>query len=401
MYEDAYFSKVVTFHAWKHTLKFRMSQDLFSSHDIDSGTRFLLRTIFEAQYERPTKILDVGCGYGPIGLTLKSLFPDSIAHLVDRDALAIDYSRQNASLNGLSNINIYGGLGYDALRETDFDLIVSNIPGKAGESVISYLLKESVYHLSHNGVVAMVVVSPLEPLVEEILNTTPAIEVLLMRTRSGYSVFHYRFINGSQIPPLGQSALERGIYDRANSEYHIGDLEFTIRSAYGLPEFDTLNFGSELVIQAINGLPKSSIQQAVILNPGQGQVPVSIWKLLQPERIILVDRDLLALRYSRINLNQNKCPDKKITLSHQPNLELANEDETDIFIIRLREENRDVNNIIIKQASENLAKNGVILVTASSTGITRLENDIQSSGILSIKSRKRRRRNSLLVLKHK
>ena len=101
MDEDVYFHKTVTFRAWKHSLQFRTSQELFSSHDIDTGTKFLLRTIVEADYGNFQRILDVGCGYGPLGLTLKSLHPDSIVHLFDRDALAVEYSRQNAELNGL------------------------------------------------------------------------------------------------------------------------------------------------------------------------------------------------------------------------------------------------------------------------------------------------------------
>jgi len=401
MDEDSNFSKTVTFRAWKASLKFKISQDLFSSHDIDTGTKFLLRTIVEAQYKKPTKILDLGCGYGPIGLTLKSVFTDSIVHMVDRDALAVDYSHQNARLNGLSNIDVYGGLGYDDLKTTGFDLIVSNIPGKTGETVISYLLKESVYHLNPDGMVAVVVVKPLEQLVENVLKNTPTIDVLLKKTRPGHSVFHYRFRNERQVPPPSQSALGRGIYDRTNSEFKVGDLKFKIRGAYGLPEFDSLSFDSEMLMQALLNIPKSPVRPIVIFNPGQGQIPVTVWKLFGPERMILVDRDLLALRYSKINLSQSKCPGERITLSHQPGMALADEGETDLFVIRLREESRSVNNLIIKEASEKLAKNGVILVAASSTGITRLVADIQTFGNLSIRSRKRWRRNSLLVLNHK
>src|SRR4030042_2630177 len=108
MDEDVYFPKTVTFRAWKHSLQFRTSQELFSSHDIDTGTRFLLRTIVEAGYGNFPRILDAGCGYGPLGLTLKSLHPDSIVHLFDRDVLAVAYSRQNAELNELDGVDISG-----------------------------------------------------------------------------------------------------------------------------------------------------------------------------------------------------------------------------------------------------------------------------------------------------
>ena len=143
MPEDAYYKKTVVFNAWKQSLKFRVSQELFSSHDVDAGTKLLLRTIVDADYPKPRSILDLGCGYGPLGLTLKSLYRDASVHLVDKDALAVDYSRQNAELNGLDGMNIYASLGYDDINHTDFDLIVSNIPGKAGEPVIAYLTQGS------------------------------------------------------------------------------------------------------------------------------------------------------------------------------------------------------------------------------------------------------------------
>ena len=396
MNEDVFFKKIITFRAWKHSLQFRVSQDLFSSHDIDLGTKLLLRTIIEAGYDRFQKVLDIGCGYGPIGLTLKSVFGSALVHMVDRDALAVEYSRQNAILNKLTDIEVYGGLGYDDLKTAGFDLIVSNIPAKAGESAISYLLKKAAYYLASNGVVAVVVVTPLEQLVEKVLSSTPAINVLLKRTRPGHSVFHYQFGNELQSLRSDHSALERGVYDRTSSEFRAGSLKFPIRTAYGLPEFDSLSYGSELVMRVLQSLPKSAVQRAAIFNPGQGHLAVAVWKLLRPERIVLVDRDLLALRYSQLNLSLNECPDESVVLSHQSVVALPNEAETDLFVIKLREESREVNSMVVKQASEKLSKKGTILVSASSTATTRLIDDLK--GVLGVRSKERWRGNSVLVL---
>jgi 16S rRNA (guanine1207-N2)-methyltransferase len=87
---DAYYHKTIAFSFWKQRLQFRTSQQLFSAHAIDAGTKFLLRTIIEAAYPPPRHILDVGCGYGTLGLTLNSLHPASLFHLFDRDALAVE-----------------------------------------------------------------------------------------------------------------------------------------------------------------------------------------------------------------------------------------------------------------------------------------------------------------------
>ena len=214
MLEDIYYKKTINFKAWKHSFQFKTAQELFSSHDIDIGTRQLLRTIVEAGYAGLSKILDLGCGYGPLGLTLKALYPDSLVHLVDKDALALEYSRQNADLNHLGGTEIYASLGYDDLKGRDFDLIVSNIPGKAGEPVIAYLLREAVQFLSARGIVAVVVVNPLESVVGKILSETPGVEVILKRDWADHTVFHYRFSGPQVVSEFPPSAVERGIYNR-------------------------------------------------------------------------------------------------------------------------------------------------------------------------------------------
>ena len=398
MNNDVYFKKIIPFHAWKQRLEFKVSQDLFSSFDIDQGTKFLLRSIVEANYQKLKTILDLGCGYGPIGLTLKSMMNDCTVHMVDVDALAIEYSRQNMELNGLADVNVYASLGYDDVKRTDFDLIVSNIPGKAGEPVIKHLLIEAGHFLAPNGLAAIVVVTPLEPLVENVLGNTAGIEVLLKRTRPGHTVFHYRF-NGEFLTTRPEkNALERGIYDRAKLNFKINKFEFPMRVAFSLPEFDSLSYNSELISNGLFNMLKSKIQRAVVFNPDQGHLGVIIQKLFQPEKIALVDRNLLALRYSKLNLILNKCPDENISIFHEINMEIGNIFEVDLFAIRLREENREANLLILKQASEKLSKRGTILVAASSTGITRLCDDIEPLKLFTVKARERRRGNSLLIL---
>ena len=188
-----YFKKLLTFRFWRQEIQFRVSQDLFSSHQIDAGTQFLLRAIKDLNQGQFSKILDLGCGYGPIGLTLKKLSGTACVHMVDRDALAAEYSRQNADINGLSGVSVYGSLGYDDVRSRDFDLIASNIPAKAGQVVISHLLRYSVHYLRPGGVVVVVVVAPIERMVDEVLRNSPGISLLFKRSRRGHIVFGYQF----------------------------------------------------------------------------------------------------------------------------------------------------------------------------------------------------------------
>ena len=97
----------------------------------------------------------------------------------------------------------------------------------------------------------------------------------------------------------------------------------------------------------------------------------------------------------------NKCPDEKIEVFHQIDMDLVNISEVDLFAIRLREENREANLLMIKQASEKLAKSGLIIAAGSSTGISRLCDDIEPLKFFRIKERERWRGNSLLILQYK
>src|SRR4030043_54910 len=387
---DVYYHKTIAFRAWKQSLQFRPSRQLFSSHDIDTGTKFLLRSIVEAGYPPFQRILDVGCGYGPLGLTLKSLFPASLVHLFDRDALAVEYSRQNTSLNGLNGVEIYGSLGYDDVPGNDFDLIVANIPDHAGETVITYLLREARYYLAPGGITAVVVVTPLEEMAAKILAETPGAEIILKRHRAGHAVFHYRFSGKKNPPKPVQTALERGIYFRQNITMRLEKLEYAMQTAFGLPEFNSLSYGSELLLKALENLRGSEYNNIVIFNPGQGHIAVALWKFFQPKNTTLVDRDLLALRYSQLNLKLNSCPPDRVTILHQSGLDFKPVIKFDLILGTLGEENKDAAFLLLDKATASLSDKGIIIFSAGSTAITRLAAYVASQNLLRIKAWERR-----------
>ncbi len=95
-------------------------------------------------------VLDVGCGYGAIGLFVKALFYEQKITMVDVNNRALDYARKNASINNLEveilNSNLYG-----SLSERVFDDIISNPPIAAGKELNRQLITEAYEHLSENG----------------------------------------------------------------------------------------------------------------------------------------------------------------------------------------------------------------------------------------------------------
>jgi 16S rRNA (guanine1207-N2)-methyltransferase len=397
MDEDVYFHKIVTLHAGKQHLELRTSQELFSSHDIDTGSRALLHSVIEAGYE-PQSILDLGCGYGPLGLALKMIYPQSAVQMVDRDALAIEYSRQNADINGLKDVEIYGSLGYDDVKRDDFDLIVANIPGKAGDAVIAYLLREARYRLMPEGIAAIVVVAALESTVVKILEGTAGCEIVVRRKRSRHVIFHYRFIGEPGLKKPKNDALERGVYHREYIEIHQKNLEYALETAYGLPEYDNLSYGSEMLMEALNRVQGREIQHAAVFNPDQGHIAVAVWKIICPQNLEMFNRDLLALRYSQLNLIKNGCPPEKVSMRHQVGLKRKDDKKCDFIAGVLRDKGKEVNILTLKQVMEGLSPGGTIIMVAGSTTITRLVDFIEEENKMHIKARERRRGYSLLVL---
>jgi 16S rRNA G1207 methylase RsmC len=388
---DIFFKKIVVLKQGKHTLQFRVSQELFSSHEVDAGTKFLLRTLGGIEIGR--KILDIGCGYGPIGLTLKWQDRQRIVHLVDRDALAVAFTRQNAKLNRLSDVTVYGSLGYEAIRDTNFDLIASNIPGKISAEAIRHFLLDGRYYLNPDGLIAVVVVNPLRQMVSEILGSASEATILLEQVSSRYTVFHYRFTGQRPSEPATNQVLD--IYQRDTMRVTVGKHTFPMQTARGLPEFDQLGHHTRLLLKGIANEQGSTISRVLVFNPGQGHVAVAAWHLYQPEQLILVDRDLLSLHFTRHNLLQNGCPAERIVTQHQVGITVGQTINRIIGVLRGTEGLKGAT-WMMEQAAAQLGQNGRILTAANSHLITQLTTHLPEQ--VKVIERKRRKGNSLIVL---
>lgn len=396
---DAYFKKTLTFKHDDKTLQFRVSQELFSSYEVDAGSRFLLRTLDHLPMADVRRVLDVGCGYGPLGLTLAKLDKRRTVHLVDRDALAVNFAQQNAELNNLHNVSIYGSLGYDAVTERNFDLVVSNVPGKAGEEVIAHLVRGVRPFLTPAGHAAIVVVTPLVPLVAQTLGEMPDCVVTLQEATANHTVFHYHFTAPTNEAP--QPAFASGLFWRDKVDVEYKKLKFGMQTAVGLPEFDTLGFTTRLLFNLLNDLPDQPIEHLLLVNPGQGHTAVAAWLSLHPQQITLVDRDLLALQTAVTNLQQNGCPAERIHSRHQIGLPpLAA--PANLILHPLRDsEGPKLATARLNLLAEQLAPGGTILIAANSHLISQVEQQVKRSQLLKPHKRKKRKGFSALSILRK
>lgn len=129
-------------------LQFVSDSGVFSRDGVDYGSRVLIEQIELGQQDR---VLDVGCGYGPIGLTAARLVPRGHVTMLDVNERAVALSRENAALNGIGNVDIQVSDLYEAIGGRTFDVILSNPPIRAGKSVVHRILEEAVAHLNPGG----------------------------------------------------------------------------------------------------------------------------------------------------------------------------------------------------------------------------------------------------------
>ncbi|CEI81552.1 Ribosomal RNA large subunit methyltransferase G [Oceanobacillus oncorhynchi] len=131
------------------TFQFTSDVGVFSKSEVDFGSRVLIESFQEPEVDGP--ILDVGCGYGPIGLSLASDFSDRHIFMVDVNERAVELAQKNAEINKISNTTILQSDLYQQLNEKTFASIVTNPPIRAGKKVVHAIFEEAWGHLSNHG----------------------------------------------------------------------------------------------------------------------------------------------------------------------------------------------------------------------------------------------------------
>ena len=132
---------------------------LFSPKAIDAGSQMLLDFI---DIEPDHDCLDLGCGYGILGLTLASWAPQGQTLLVDKDFVAVEYSEKNRLLNHIDNAECQLSNGFDHIADDRrFDIIVSNIPAKVGKEMLYIYLFDALKYLKPGGSFYIVTITGL------------------------------------------------------------------------------------------------------------------------------------------------------------------------------------------------------------------------------------------------
>ncbi|MDC2867195.1 MULTISPECIES: class I SAM-dependent methyltransferase [unclassified Bacillus (in: firmicutes)] len=138
---------------WEYTLRgsrfvFLSDHGVFSKNEVDFGSRLLIE-VFQMP-DAQGDVLDVGCGYGPIGLSLAKEFQECTVHMVDVNERALGLAKENAANNQIGNVRIYQSSVYENVSG-EYAAILSNPPIRAGKHVVHEILEKAVDHLVPGG----------------------------------------------------------------------------------------------------------------------------------------------------------------------------------------------------------------------------------------------------------
>lgn len=131
------------------SFRFTSDHGVFSKKEVDFGSRVLIDSFEVNNVKGP--ILDVGCGYGPIGLAMAKLHPDEQVHMVDVNERALALSEKNAKANGIDNVQIYQSFCYSNVKIDHFSTILTNPPIRAGKKIVHEILEGAYSHLVEQG----------------------------------------------------------------------------------------------------------------------------------------------------------------------------------------------------------------------------------------------------------
>ena len=138
--------------------EFLTSSGVFSPKRVDLGTRLLIESMLLPE---EGCILDLGCGYGPVGIVAATLKPKLQVYMIDINERAIKLARENAKRNLVENVKIMQGFLYEPVKELKFNAILCNPPISAGMKTVKKIISEAPAHLKKNGMLEIVVRSKI------------------------------------------------------------------------------------------------------------------------------------------------------------------------------------------------------------------------------------------------
>lgn len=146
--------RILEYELKENKFLFISDNGVFSKNHVDSATDLLLKTIYE---EVKGEVLDVGCGYGVIGISIAKNSNVKTVSMIDINHRALELASKNAVKNKVSEkVKIFESDGFEKISGT-FDTIITNPPIRAGKAVIYKMYEDAKKHLNEGGSLYIVI----------------------------------------------------------------------------------------------------------------------------------------------------------------------------------------------------------------------------------------------------
>jgi 16S rRNA G1207 methylase RsmC len=136
------------------SFQFLTASSVFSKKRVDLGTRLLIEAMVLPE---TGAILDLGCGYGAVGIVAAASTPRLRVTMTDVNMRAVRLSRQNAELNKISNAEVRHGYLYEPVEDLTFNCVLSNPPVSAGMKTVKAMITEAPKVMAEKATFQMVI----------------------------------------------------------------------------------------------------------------------------------------------------------------------------------------------------------------------------------------------------
>nr|WP_204343432.1 class I SAM-dependent methyltransferase [Paenibacillus elgii] len=127
---------------------------VFSKKGVDYGSKLLVQTM---ELSKQAKVLDVGCGYGPIGLAAAVAAEQGSVTMVDINERAIELAKRNAERNRIANVRILQSDLLAEVMDQTFDAVLTNPPIRAGKETVHRVFEQAHHVLAPGGALWVVI----------------------------------------------------------------------------------------------------------------------------------------------------------------------------------------------------------------------------------------------------
>ena len=138
--------------------KFLTASSVFSKKQVDLGTRLLIDAMILPE---TGAVLDVGCGYGAVGIVAAASNPWLHVVMTDVNTRAVRLARQNIEINKVNNAEVRCGYLYEPVKDLTFNCVLSNPPVSAGMKTVKAMITEASKVMAHEATFQMVIRSKI------------------------------------------------------------------------------------------------------------------------------------------------------------------------------------------------------------------------------------------------